>query len=143
VNNLDVNSRDWGRRWTMAILVAIVFWLAQSPVVSAEGIISYGGFGADYPACGANALPCATYDYAHLQACNASENEQDTYHVYHVLDGFVSTCDMLGGTGREPAGIQRRNWGAFFLSLTLPLLAVSALSFAASVLYHRRLSAYR
>ncbi len=87
-----------------------------------------------------NALPCATYDYAHLQACNASENNQDTYHVYNVLDGFVSTCDMLGGTGREPAGIQKRNWGAFFLSLTLPLLAVFALSLGASVFYHRRVS---
>ena len=129
------------RRWLAAVVAAIALWLGQGPAVSAEGVINYGGFGVDQPACGSNVLPCATYDFARQQACNASENNQDTYHVYHVYDGFVSTCDMLGGTGREPSGVIERNWSAYFLSLTLPLLAVFAISLGASFLYHRRAAA--
>jgi hypothetical protein len=136
-----MNRHRGSRSGFAAILVAIALWFIQSPVATAEGIINYGGFGVDQPACGSDILPCATYDFARQQACNSSENNQDTYHVYHVYDGYISTCDMLGGTGREPTGAIDRNWRAYFLSLTLPLLAMFAVSLAASVVYYRRAAA--
>jgi hypothetical protein len=135
-----MTGRRSSRRWPAVVAAVIALLLTQVRIVAAEGIINYGGYGVDQAACGTSVLPCATYDFARQQACNASENNQDTYHVYHVYDGFVSTCDMLGGTGREPTGAIERNWSAYFLSMVVPMAAAFAVSLVAATFYYRRLA---
>jgi hypothetical protein len=127
------------RRWTLFILL-MALWpgLCIEPV-RAEGNVFFGGYGYDHAGCGAGLLPCGSYGYARLQACNLSENAQDTYHVFHVYDGYISSCDMVGGTGREQQGWIERDWPALWQSTLPPMLVIALFTSLISWLYHRRL----
>lgn len=117
-------------------LVAISLSVLVPEPVWAEGTVFYGGYGLDHVHCGSELLPCHTYDYARWQACNRSENEQDTYHVFHVVDGYISTCDMVGGSGREPRGVIERDWRGLLLSTVIPTVLIFGFSFIGSWLYY-------
>jgi len=128
------------RRSVWALLALLIGMVVGSipATARAEGDIFFGGYGYDHPGCGSGTLPCGTYDYAGRQACNLSENEQDTYHVFHVYDGYISSCDMVGGTGREQQGGIERDWFGLWQSTLIPTLIMTALTFTISWLYHRR-----
>lgn len=118
-------------------VVMILFW-TQPSRVNAEDNIFFGGYGYDHVNCGSDVLPCRTYDYARRQACNLSENEQDTYHIFHVYDGYISSCDMVAGSGREQQGWIERDWIGLLTSTLLPMLSIFLVTFPISYVYHRR-----
>jgi hypothetical protein len=126
------------RCWVLAMLFSLAGLGIFPQVVRAEGNVFFGGYGYDHPNCGSGALPCGTYNYARRQACNLSENEQDTYHIFHVYDGYLSSCDMVGGSGREQQGWIERDWLGLLQSILLPALVIFAFTWMIVWLYHRR-----
>ncbi|MCB0062353.1 MAG: hypothetical protein KDE19_09565 [Caldilineaceae bacterium] len=122
--------------WVTALLLAIgLQFVAQTPV-HAEGSVYYGGYGTDHGSCGSSVLPCGSYRYARDHACNLSQNNQDTYHVYHVYDGYMTSCDMVGGSGLEPRAYLM-NWQGYIFSMVLPSLLIFVLAFVGTRLWQR------
>jgi len=123
-------------RLTGLLLMTTVLLLLPIPL-RAEGIVYYGGYGTNNTTCGSSLLPCRTYPYARQRACNQSENYQDTFHVYHVYNGYVATCDMVGGSGLEPRTYVR-NWQGYLFSMVLPTFIVFALTLAGTRWWRRQ-----
>ena len=124
--------------WVLLALLIGVGVGSIPATARAEGAVFFGGYGYDHPGCGLGTLPCGTYDYAGHQACNLSENEQDTYHVFHAYDGYISSCDMVGGSGREQQGGIERDWFGLWQSTFIPTLIMTSLTFAICWLCRRR-----
>src|SRR5262245_58878932 len=108
------------RALRLAGLLAVAALCAVPSPLRAEGNVFYGGFGIDQPNCGIALLPCGTLFYATARACTLSFQTQETYHVFHVYDGYINTCDRVGGSGREQQGWIERNWGGLLQSVLIP-----------------------